>query len=82
MARPEYLTTASDVANGKFAEAADPAPEAPPSTPPLDSGPDGAPPVLALEDILPTIAPAAPAGEILDDLNGPDFLSEIFGEVI
>ena len=55
MARPTTLPgeAANQIAGSNFADAADPAPVPPEA--PQDTVPEGAPPVLTLEDVIPTI---------------------------
>ena len=78
MARPyDPFPAASEVAQVKFLEAADPAPTAPPSAP-QGAVSGGAHPVLTFED-FPTIPPAAQAIGIDDaEFPGPGFLSDLF----
>ena len=84
MARPTTLPgeAANQIAGSNFADAADPAPVPPEA--PQDTVPEGAPPVLTLEDVIPTIPLPAQASEVFggEDFAGPDFLGDIFGDVV
>ena len=80
MARPTTLPgeAGNQIAAEKFLDAADPAP-VPPSDP-QDTAPDGAPPVISLEDLIPTVPLPDNAHAIVDDedFDGPDVLDDIF----
>ncbi len=82
MARPTTLPgeAGSQVAAEKFAEAADPAPVTPAA--PQETVPDGAPPVLTLDDVIPTIPlPEQAVGKIGgEEFAGPEALDDLFGD--
>ena len=84
MARPTTLPgeAANPIAVDKFGEAADQAPV--PPTDPQGTVPEGAPPVLTLEDVIPTISLPEQACHVFDDedIDGPDFLDDIFDCII
>ena len=83
MARPTTLPgeAGNQVAADKFAEAVDPAPVPPDA--PQDTVPDGAPPVLMLEDVIPMISLPEQAVEKIggEDFAGPDALNDLFGDI-